>query len=166
MKGVYVEKEQDNFSEYLIHVGRIAKVVKGGRRFRFNALVAVGDKSGMVGVAGAKSKLVSDAISKAAKKAKEHLFRVPIVKGTLPHKIVIKHGAGRVMIRPAKKGTGIVSGGTMRAILEASGYKDVVAKSLATNNPSNVAHATVEALKSLRTYTDIANQRRKFGDSK
>lgn len=151
-----MEKEQDNFSEYLIHVGRIAKVVKGGRRFRFNALVAVGDKQGKVGVAGAKSRLVSDAISKAAKKAREHLFEVPIVKGTLPHKIIMKRGSGMVMIRPAKKGTGIVSGGTMRAILEASGYKDVVAKSLATNNPFNVAQATVAALKALRTYEDIA----------
>ncbi len=158
MKEVGVEKDQDELSEHLIHVGRISKVVKGGRKFRFNALVAVGDQKGMLGVANAKSRLVADAIGKATKKARAHLFRVSIVNGTLPHKVVAKCGAGRVMIRPARKGTGIVSGGTMRAILEASGYKDVVAKSLATNNPSNVAHATIAALKSLRTHRPTPNE--------
>ncbi len=151
--------ERTAFVERLVTVNRVAKVVKGGRRFSFTALVVVGDGDGMVGVGYGKAKEVPAAIAKGVEEAKKHFFRVPRIGGTIPHPIIGEKSAGVVMLRPAAPGTGVLAGGPVRAVLEAAGVRDVLAKSLGSSNAINIVHATVTALQALEQPEQVAARR-------
>ena len=154
--------EKVEFKDKLVSINRITKVVKGGRRFAFSALVVVGNFSGSIGVGYAKAKQVPDAIKKATQSAKNNLFRVPLKEGrTLHHDVLSKDGAGKVLLRAAPSGTGIIAGGPVRAACEVLGIKDVVAKSLGSSNPINVLRACIKAFKNQSSPKSIANTRGK-----
>ncbi|MCY4418546.1 MAG: 30S ribosomal protein S5 [Cytophagales bacterium] len=146
--------------EKVVKVSRVVKVVKGGRRFSFSAVVVIGDKSGVVGYGLGKANEATDAITKGIENAKKNLIRVPLIGGTIPHELYGKFGGGRVYVRPASPGTGLIAGGGMRAVLESAGVQDCLAKSKGSSNPHNVVKATFYALADMRDARTIAKQRR------
>ncbi|MGL5540406.1 MAG: 30S ribosomal protein S5 [Erysipelotrichaceae bacterium] len=154
------EREKE-FEERVVTINRVTKVVKGGRRFRFAALVVIGDKKGRVGFGTGKANEVPDAIKKAIEDAKKNVFVVPIVNGTIPHTITGTFGAGEIFLRPAAEGTGVIAGGPVRAVLELAGITDILSKCIGSRTPINMVRATVTALKDLKTVEDIARLRDK-----
>ena len=156
-----MEERTVELKEKVVAINRVAKVVKGGRNFRFSAVVVVGDEQGHVGVGNGKAAEVPDAIKKAIEEAKKNLISVPVVGTTIPHEFVGKFGSAKVMLKPGPKGSGIIAGGSVRPVLELAGYKDIKTKVIGTNNPRNVVYATLEALSSMQTIESVAKKRGK-----
>ena len=155
------ENNTIELKEKVVAINRVAKVVKGGRNFRFSAVVVVGDENGHVGIGNGKAAEVPDAIKKAIQEAKKNLVEVPVVGTTVPHEFVGKFGSAKVMLKPAEVGTGVIAGGSVRPVLELAGYKDIRTKVIGTNNPRNVVYATIEGLKSMQTVEQVAKKRGK-----
>ena len=156
-----MEEKAVELKEKVVAINRVAKVVKGGRTFRFSAVVVVGDENGHIGVGNGKASEVPDAIRKAIEEAKKNLITVPISGTTIPHEFVGRFGSAKVMLKPGTKGSGIIAGGSVRPVLELAGYQDIRTKVIGTNNPRNVVYATIEALKNMSTVEDIAKKRGK-----
>ena len=156
-----MEKQEVELKEKVVAISRVAKVVKGGRNFRFSAVVVVGDGNGHVGVGNGKAAEVPDAIKKAIQEAKKNLIEVPIVNTTVPHEYIGKFGSANVLLKPADIGTGLIAGGSVRPVLELAGYKNIRTKVIGTNNPRNVVYATIEGLKSMQKIEYVAAKRGK-----
>ena len=156
-----MEEKAVELKEKVVAINRVAKVVKGGRTFRFSALVVVGDGQGHVGIGNGKAAEVPDAIRKAIEEAKKNLITVPVVGTTIPHEFVGKFGSAKVMLKPGVKGSGIIAGGSVRSVVELAGYRDIKTKVIGTNNPRNVGYATMNALENMATAEEVAKRRGK-----